>query len=146
MTRRPLYRYRLRFTLWTLFAVTATVPLVVFAGRWLATFPLAGLGSLAIGLSVAVAVYRLLDPEETRTLYLQILIAFLIGIYAFWIPAGFLYYALGVGVGLILTWQGPEILTLLCALYGIVQVKVYENPHWRPARRESPWSDSSIVR
>lgn len=145
MMRRPLYRERVQFSLRTLFSAMATVPAIVFCGRAVADVPFWGVGSFAIGLAVAVIAFRLLNPDETRTLYLQMLLASLTGIYAFWIPGGYLYYMAGAGVGVVLTWQGPALLTLFCATYGIYRVKVYDKPRWTPSRRDPTWMDSTVV-
>ena len=149
MPRHSLYRKRVQFSIRTLFMTMTTVPLLIFGGKWLATIPLAGLGSFGIGLSVAVLAFRLLEPEEIRTLFLQVMVSTLVGVYAFWIPAGFLFYIAGVGVGLLVTWQGAAILTFLCTLYGICEVKVYKKPYWQPTRRDVPWpmgeNDSTVV-
>ena len=149
MPRRPLYRETVQYSFRTLVMAIATVPVLVYAGLWLARLPLAGVGSLAIGVCVAIAAFRMLDPEGNRTLFLQAIVSTLVGVYAFWIPGGFLYYVAGVGVGAIVTWQGAAILPCLFACYGICRVKVYEKPRWQPARRDVPWPmgqyDSTVV-
>lgn len=148
MSRRRLYRKKVQFSLRTLFMAMATVAVLVFWGQWLATMPLAELGSFAIGLAVAVFTFRMLKPEEIRTLYLQLMMSAMVGVYALWIPAGLVFYMAGVGLGVLVTWQGPALLTVLCALYGIYEKKVYEKTRWQPSRRV-PWPmgeyDSTVV-
>jgi len=58
MPRRVLYRRKVQFSLRTLLMAMATVPALVYCVKWLATFPLAGLAGVAIGLSVAVFAFR----------------------------------------------------------------------------------------
>lgn len=85
----------------------------------------------------------LLKPEEPRTFYLMMmLVACLVGTYAFWIPEGVPFYLLGAGLGLTCAWQAPAILAALCAIYGISLVKVYPMPRWRPEIRHPAWPES----
>ena len=142
MPRRSIYRERIQFSWLTLLATVATVPLLVLAVRWLAELPLFGLAGLVIGMGVAITAFRLLHPEETRTLYLQMLVACLVGTYACWIPDALPYYIVGVGLGLLLTWQGPAMLTALFVCYGISRVKYQPMPRWRPSMRNPTWPGS----
>ena len=149
MPRQKLYRERIQLSLHTLVAAVATIPLIVYIFRWLALWSFEELASLVIGIVVSISASRLLKAEETRTLYLMILVACLVASYAFWIPAGVPFYLLGASLGLTCAWQAPTIMTALCMLYGVTLVRVYPMPRWRPSIRTSAWpesfSDSSIV-
>lgn len=126
---------RLQFSLRTMFAAMSLAALAAAVVPWLMAFPLVAWGGFTIGVSVAVFSFLLLGREEIRTILLQLLVAMLVGTYALWLPDQFLFYVSGVGVGLLCTWQGPALLTALCAVLGISKVKVYEVPKWHPSRR-----------
>jgi hypothetical protein len=132
MPRRYEPRERIQLSVRTLFAVMATVPLLVWAINWIAMFSWSVLGSTAVGATTAVVAYRLLEREEVRSLLSEILVFVLVATYALWIPTSIAAYVVGAACGLLIAWQWPILLSLMCLFFGIARIKVYPMPHWRP--------------